>query len=195
MVHGGPGARGHHSGTPPCAHNNWKDLRGRKHHKTLMCLDCGVRWQVDIFGRRGGWCVNYYQGSCHRGNACQSLHVRRRAVAGNAQAAPVPPRAPSDADGAGSLSDGSGDSPLFTRGSAPSSPSPGTGAEQPPQQSALPPNGNQLRARRLRTRPSCPPICMTGDTEWCQLEYIWPDEAPWMMTEAQLDNMLCSHGF
>eukprot|EP01062_Namystynia_karyoxenos_P030230 TRINITY_DN225_c0_g1_i1.p1 TRINITY_DN225_c0_g1~~TRINITY_DN225_c0_g1_i1.p1 ORF type:complete len:217 (+),score=44.95 TRINITY_DN225_c0_g1_i1:96-653(+) len=179
----------------PCAHNNWEDLRGRKQHKCLRCFDCGARWQV-VLSRCGGWCKNFHRGVCSQGVFCNSLHVTGRVRTANAQAALVvavaSPLAQNDSPGGSTPGHDSQVpstlSPLGPLLTSPTSTSDHVSAHAPHDSLQSFDNGRSSR------KSGSVKVRFTGDTEWNQLEVVYPDEAPWVMTDVQLDAMLRAHG-
>eukprot|EP00755_Sulcionema_specki_P014886 Sspe_Gene.57898::Locus_31764_Transcript_1_1_Confidence_1.000_Length_587::g.57898::m.57898 len=69
---------------PPCAHNNWDDVRQRKGVKMLRCRECNILWKWPRGTRRGGSaiqrCIPFLNGECLVGKDCPLIHVWRRKV-------------------------------------------------------------------------------------------------------------------
>eukprot|EP01065_Artemidia_motanka_P016319 TRINITY_DN2002_c0_g2_i2.p1 TRINITY_DN2002_c0_g2~~TRINITY_DN2002_c0_g2_i2.p1 ORF type:complete len:559 (+),score=152.35 TRINITY_DN2002_c0_g2_i2:113-1789(+) len=61
--------------TQPCNHNDWDDVRTRRHHKILQCRKCQSKWKLRMPVPR---CSYFLHGHCASGDSCKFLHVYKK---------------------------------------------------------------------------------------------------------------------
>ncbi|KAJ9459537.1 hypothetical protein DIPPA_23857 [Diplonema papillatum] len=65
-------------GKPPCWHNSWDSIRGRKSSTVLRCRECQVIWKLKSQQLKDWRCTDFYRGCVFPDGQCRKIHVYLR---------------------------------------------------------------------------------------------------------------------
>ncbi|KAJ9461117.1 hypothetical protein DIPPA_02427 [Diplonema papillatum] len=67
-------------GKPPCWHNSWDSIRGRKSSTVLRCRECQIIWKLKSQQLQDWRCVDFYRGCVFPKGQCRKIHVHLRKI-------------------------------------------------------------------------------------------------------------------